>query len=300
MSDSQLAASVLALLDGTADTFLVCAGAGAVVAQKTAAEVKTLLSLQNVDNTSDTSKPVSTAQATANGLRVLKAGDTMTGPLVNSTNGAASTPPVLMSGTWFTGGSATTTKPQFLIEPSGTTSNQWSTSGTGLGINAPSGFSGNLIDCQIGATNLMRLTSAGTLSAAMVSSSTITATGYFTTPGFGVMIGYISALSVRIGSTGGIAWAQSTNGADTLDFAISRNAAGVGQVGTAIGNASGSLLLTNITASGLMCAGVYTFATVPSASSNTGKFLRISDRSQKHAYSDGTNWRFFGDDAIIT
>jgi len=55
-----------------------------------------------------------------------------------------------------------------------------------------------------------------------------------------------------------------------------------------------------ITASGLMCAGVYTLATVPSASSNTGKFLRVSDRSQKHAYSDGTNWRFFGDDAIIS
>lgn len=55
-----------------------------------------------------------------------------------------------------------------------------------------------------------------------------------------------------------------------------------------------------ITASGLMTCGVYTFATVPSASSNTGKFLRISDRAQKHAYSDGTNWRFFGDDAIIS
>jgi hypothetical protein len=55
-----------------------------------------------------------------------------------------------------------------------------------------------------------------------------------------------------------------------------------------------------ITASALMCVGVYTFATVPSASSNTGKFLRISDRAQKHAYSDGTSWRFFGDDAVIS
>jgi hypothetical protein len=55
-----------------------------------------------------------------------------------------------------------------------------------------------------------------------------------------------------------------------------------------------------ITATGLICCGVYTFSTVPSASSNTGKFLRISDRAQKHAYSDGTNWRFFGDDAVIS
>lgn len=45
MSDSQLAASVLALLDGTADTFLVCAGAGAVVTQKTAAQTRTLLAV---------------------------------------------------------------------------------------------------------------------------------------------------------------------------------------------------------------------------------------------------------------
>lgn len=46
--------------------------------------------------------------------------------------------------------------------------------------------------------------------------------------------------------------------------------------------------------------GVYTFATVPSASTHTGAIVRISDRAQKHAYSDGTNWRFFGDDAVIS
>jgi len=41
--------------------------------------------LGNVDNTSDVGKPVSTAQATADGLRVLKAGDTMTGALAINT-----------------------------------------------------------------------------------------------------------------------------------------------------------------------------------------------------------------------
>lgn len=39
------------------------------------------VALGNVDNTSDANKPVSTAQATADALRVLKAGDTMTGAL---------------------------------------------------------------------------------------------------------------------------------------------------------------------------------------------------------------------------
>ena len=47
---------------------------------------KTFVGLGNVDNTSDANKPVSTAQATANNLRVLKAGDTMAGNLNMGTN----------------------------------------------------------------------------------------------------------------------------------------------------------------------------------------------------------------------
>lgn len=65
-----------------------------------------------------------------------------------TTNGAASTPALHGSGTIFTGGSATTTKPYWLIEPTGTTSTGWSTSGTGLGINMPSGFAGRGLDIQ--------------------------------------------------------------------------------------------------------------------------------------------------------
>jgi len=67
--------------------------------------------------------------------------------------GAASTPPVSFTGSWFTGGTSTTTKPQLLIEPTGTTSTAWSTSGTGLGVNAASGFSGLLVDLQLNGTS---------------------------------------------------------------------------------------------------------------------------------------------------
>jgi len=76
-----------------------------------------------------------------------------TGEINISLAGAASTPPVSFTGSWFTGGTATTTKPQLLIEPSGTTSTAWSTSGTGLGVNAASGFSGNLADLQLNGTS---------------------------------------------------------------------------------------------------------------------------------------------------
>ena len=87
---------------------------------------------------------------------------TFSGRWINICNGAASAPASALTGTWFTGGTATTTKPQFLIEPAGTTSTAWSTSGTGLGVNAASGFSGNLLDLQVnGSSSFFVMAGAG-------------------------------------------------------------------------------------------------------------------------------------------
>jgi hypothetical protein len=88
---------------------------------------------------------------------------TLTGRFISSLNGAASAPPGTFTGTWFTGGTATTTKPQVLIEPTGATSTAWSTSGTGLGVNAASGFAGNLLDLQVNGTPRTFSTSNGYL-----------------------------------------------------------------------------------------------------------------------------------------
>lgn len=52
--------------------------------------------------------------------------------------------------------------------------------------------------------------------------------------------------------------------------------------------------------SGIVRLGPYTFATLPSASANVGANLRITDRGQRQAYSDGTNWRWWADDAIVS
>jgi hypothetical protein len=82
-------------------------------------------------------------------------------PLSVNIAGAASTPSVSFLGTWFTGGTSTTTKPKLLIEPSGTTSTGWSTSGTGLGVNAAAGFAGRLIDAQVNGVSRMVVTGAG-------------------------------------------------------------------------------------------------------------------------------------------
>jgi hypothetical protein len=82
---------------------------------------------------------------------------------ISSLNGAASAPPGTFTGTWFTGGTATTTKPQVLIEPTGATSTAWSTSGTGLGVNAASGFAGNLLDLQVNGTSQASIASNGAI-----------------------------------------------------------------------------------------------------------------------------------------
>jgi hypothetical protein len=84
-----------------------------------------------------------------------------TGDVTLALNGAASTPPLELTGTWFTGGTSTTTKPQVLIEPAGATSTAWSTSGTGLGVNAASGFTGRLLDLQTNGTSRAVVTGGG-------------------------------------------------------------------------------------------------------------------------------------------
>jgi hypothetical protein len=82
---------------------------------------------------------------------------TTSGRFINSYNATASSPAKAFTGTWFTGGTSTTTKPQVLIEPTGATSTAWSTSGTGLGVNAASGFAGNLLDLQVNGSRIFRL-----------------------------------------------------------------------------------------------------------------------------------------------
>lgn len=83
--------------------------------------------------------------------------------LQNTKNGVASTPGELLSGTWFSGGTSTTTKPQLLIEPTGAVSTAWNTNGTGLGVNSATGFTGNLIDAQLNGSSILSINYAGQL-----------------------------------------------------------------------------------------------------------------------------------------
>ena len=110
-----------------------------------------------------------------------------TGNITLSLNGALSATgiagvPVAVTGTWIaTGGTATTTKPQVLIEPTGATSTAWSTSGTGLGVNAASGFAGNLLDLQVNGTHKFKIQSNGVAVAESFQVSTGTGYGLYWT-----------------------------------------------------------------------------------------------------------------------
>lgn len=106
----------------------------------------------------------STTNASVTALSIASTGvATFSFQLVDSYTSVASTPAETLTGTWFAGGSATTTKPHFLIEPTGTTSTGWVTTGTGLGINAASGFAGNLMDLQLNGATKLSVASGGTL-----------------------------------------------------------------------------------------------------------------------------------------
>lgn len=102
------------------------------------------------------------AQAGATGSVVDSSGNVTIGGLTTlaGSPSANNTSGVLINGTWRTG--ASSNNPQLLLNPSGTTlSTTWSTSGTGIGVNAASGFLGNLLDLQVNGTSKFKLV-AGT------------------------------------------------------------------------------------------------------------------------------------------
>jgi hypothetical protein len=78
----------------TATTDNIIQSVGSAWASRTPAQVKTALALNNVDNTSDAGKPVSTAQATADGLKADKT-TTITGTAPITTSGTLGSSPTV-------------------------------------------------------------------------------------------------------------------------------------------------------------------------------------------------------------
>ena len=86
--------------------------------------------------------------------------------------GAASTASANFTGTVFTGGSTTTTFPNVYLNY-GTAPTTFSTSGTLLGINEPSGFAGNVLDVHAnGGVTLVNITAAGAVNGVGINGGT--------------------------------------------------------------------------------------------------------------------------------
>ena len=227
---------------------------------------------------------------------------TASGTVTSTANGAASTPASILTGTWFTGGTTTTTKPQLLVEPTGTTSTGWNSNGTGVGVNAASGFAGDFFAGQIAGVSLVRARVFDSGNGQLIAST-------FSDPADRMEFNCrASPPLLNLNSTGQIRISSTSVAYGTADLSLSRNAAGVWQMGNGTNNALGSLLLTNLTASGTGTLGIYTVATLPSASSNPYAEANVSDALtpamgstvanggsvKTKVRSNGTNWTVSG------
>ena len=160
----------------------------------------------------------------ADATKLPLAGGTLTGALINSTNGAASAPVLSLTGTTFTGGTATTTKPTLVVEPTGTTSTGWSTNGTLIGANAATGFTGRLIDLQLAGSSKFSVSSAGAITASGDNVFTGTLLAYSNSV-------YCGGFGLAISSSSFLAFGSTTNAGGACDALLSRSAAASLQLG---------------------------------------------------------------------
>ncbi len=122
---------------------------------------------------------------------------TFTGTNTFSKNGATSTSALEATGTVFAGGSAATTFPLVRIVDSSVITTSWNTSGTYLGVNAKSTFTGRLLDLQLDGSSKfyvntttvstsLNISMSGTINSGAISTSgtlSVTSTGLISGPG---------------------------------------------------------------------------------------------------------------------
>lgn len=223
-----------------------------------------------------------------------------TGDITLSLNGAASTPPLKLTGTWFTGGTATTTKPHVLIEPAGTTSTAWSTSGTGFGVNAPSGFAGNLLDLQVNGVSFLRFTSAGELIGRSSSGRIAfeaTGTRFIDWVNFNNVFRVGGAFNTFVRSDGGYGFSSNTTVTGSIDTALKRDKAGIvipSDGSTGVGYfKSPPVTVSALPAAATAGAGTRGFVSdsTVAASGNFGATVAGGGSNNVPVFSDGTNWR---------
>jgi hypothetical protein len=203
-------------------------------------------------------------------------------PSANNTSG------VLINGTWRTG--ASSNNPQLLLNPTGTTlSTTWSPNGTGIGVNAPASFGGNLLDLQVNGTSKLSLTGASTPVLSSSGGLTITPAGSLLGIGAANTISwYFTSTQLTAASNNSVI----TFGAST-DAGLARSAAGVVKV-TNGSTGTGYIKQDPVAVSALPNAatvGAGTRGFVNDATATTFASTVAGGGANKvPVYSDGTNW----------
>lgn len=230
------------------------------------------------------------------------AGGTMTGALVNSRNSAVSSPTQSLTGTWFTGGTATTTKPHVLVEPAGTTSTGWSTSGTGLGVNAAAAFTGRMVDLQLNGASRFYVSSTGNT---RIHDGTNTifevnrsgagrCEGYFYDRSGSDQFALDNA-GMILSSTVPIRFGSSANWFSGVDTGIRRSAAGLIAIDNATAGTFRDLVLRDLRVNGMSSLGggvgqiaIANATTVPTTNPTGGGLLYVEAGALKYRGSSGT------------
>ena len=128
----------------------------------------------------------------------------------------------------FTGGTGTTNFPVLYLNSGTTQPTTFSVSGTVLGINAPAGFTGNIVDFRVnGGAAVLSVNAAG----GVTTPSSISATG-----GFGVTSTVtINSTLTRFQNAYVLGWSSTTSIVSASDITLSRVAAGILGVGAVNG-----------------------------------------------------------------
>jgi hypothetical protein len=182
-------------------------------------------------------------------------------PWTFSVAGAASTSAIYVTGAPYTGGSATTNFPQLYLND-GTGPTTFSTAGTEIGVNTPSGFTGNVIDAHVnGGASVFSTNYLGTTTFGTAPTVTTPGTGWYLFGTDGT-----EPASVASGTSGFVM--DSTSNAPVMWS----NAVNVGPVDSEWGNQSTTLLTSNttITSTTAVTTGI-AFPTVPASTNKIGE-----------------------------
>ena len=148
---------------------------------------------------------------------------------------AASVSQILCTTPPYTAGTGTTNLPVLYLNSSGSTPPTLSTAGTMFGMNTPSGFAGNYIDCR---------NNGGALNFSVNASGLITCNGLTVQTVGNILAGTFAGLGstgVTLSAASFVGWSSTAAQTGTRDTSLNRGSAGVVQVGVGGAGDGGSL-----------------------------------------------------------